>query len=263
MLLAKQGSIPHNQRIIDANKMSESEPRSVNWFRPNVSQIRRSSWRIDSVATWTVFRWYITIWLRVSWPNSRIDDTQWMSDYCDSGDPSSISGIVHSRFEGSEYHLLMGKILCRTVTFSQIPQIWTKNMIFVRNEPLTRYFWSMWVLKQGNWRKQSSKTSKKAKPKIKRMLFVILIDNSSRYLSLIDVEQFPSEITHRETVETHPRSNGGPIFHHWMKARLQTFDRTKICWCSTQLVGHLRFSEEWPPSDLGCLTESEDHWSVI
>jgi hypothetical protein len=53
----------------------------------------------------------------------------------------------------------------------------------------------------------------------------MLIDNISRYLHFMDVQQLPSEITPDRTVGTHPRSTGVPVVHHRMKDRWKTLKR--------------------------------------
>jgi hypothetical protein len=65
-------------------------------------------------------------------------------------------------------------------------------------------------------------TEKKANKRKNWMIVFILIGNISRYLSFLDAEQLPSEITPDKMVGTHPRSTGVPVIHHQMKTRLKT-----------------------------------------
>jgi hypothetical protein len=62
-------------------------------------------------------------------------------------------------------------------------------------------------------RKNNLKNIQKSGKTKRWMIVSILIDSILIYLHFKDVEEFPSEITHR-TVETHPHCTGVPVVHH-------------------------------------------------
>jgi hypothetical protein len=79
-------------------------------------------------------------------------------------------------------------------------------------------------LKEGKFKEYR----KNGKHKIKPMIFLILISDSSRYPCFNSSEQLPSEKTPRRTVGTHPRSPEVPNIYHRMKDSLPTLAVTFI-----------------------------------
>jgi hypothetical protein len=76
--------------------------------------------------------------------------------------------------------------------------------------------------------KVQKKVEKSGKATIKRMIFLILISNTSRYPWFKGTKLLPAEITSRGTVTTHPHSIGVPKIDHRMKVSLQILAQTLI-----------------------------------
>jgi hypothetical protein len=84
----------------------------------------------------------------------------------------------------------------------------------------------------------------------------ILGGQKSRYLCSNSIYRLSSEIPPRPTVETHPRSHGVLIVHHWIKVSSQTLARTLISRCSPS-IGHIADStfESSEPSSFSLFWE--------